>query len=129
MVVIGFWVAVVTARFDTSFLHRRNRDASLIVPLFDIFVFAIFLGLAILWRRVQNATADSCLSYLGSHWSCVWQDTGNAHSVAFYGGIDGLLLLGVLRDLAVSPRIHQVYMIALPFLVAEQTAVSEVFLR
>src|SRR5947209_12060275 len=41
MIVIGFWVAVVMARFDTSRLHRPNRDAFLIVHLFDIVAFAI----------------------------------------------------------------------------------------
>ena len=44
MVVIGFWVAVTMARFDTIRLHRRNRDAFLIVPLFDIVAFAILFG-------------------------------------------------------------------------------------
>ena len=51
MVVVGFWVAVVMARFDTSQLHRANRDAFLIVPLFDIVAFAICFGLAILLRK------------------------------------------------------------------------------
>ena len=49
--------------------------------------------------------------------------------IAFYGGVDGLILLGGLRDLLVSRRIHAVYMIAIPLLVAGQTAVSEIFLH
>src|SRR5689334_17151028 len=32
MVVVGPWVAVVMAQFDTSQLHRANRDAFLVVP-------------------------------------------------------------------------------------------------
>jgi hypothetical protein len=47
----------------------------------------------------------------------------------FYSGVDGLILLGVLRDLAVSHRIHSVYMIAIPLLVAGQTAAAQVFLH
>lgn len=47
----------------------------------------------------------------------------------FYGGVDALIFLGVLRDLAVSRRIHAVYMIAVPLLVAGQAVVSEIFLR
>ncbi len=47
----------------------------------------------------------------------------------FCSGIDGLILLGVLRDLAVSRRIHTVYLIAIPLLVAGQTAVAQVFLH
>lgn len=50
MVVVGPWVAVVMARFDTSQLHRTNRDAFLIIPFFDIAAFATCFGLAILWR-------------------------------------------------------------------------------
>ena len=47
----------------------------------------------------------------------------------FHGGIDGLILLGALRDLAVSRRIHTVYLIAIPLLVAGQTAAAQVFLH
>lgn len=52
MVVVGPLVALVMARFDTSQLHRANRDAFLIVPLSDIAVFAMCFGLAILWRDI-----------------------------------------------------------------------------
>jgi len=47
----------------------------------------------------------------------------------FYGGVDGLILLGALRDLAVSRRIHTVYLIAIPLLVAGQMAVAQIFLH
>ena len=49
--------------------------------------------------------------------------------VYFYSGIDGLILLGVLRDLAVSRRIHTVYLTAIPLLVAWQTAAAQIFLH
>jgi len=39
-----------------------------------------------------------------------------------YGGVDALILLGGLRDLAVNRRIHTVYLIGLPLLVAGQAA-------
>jgi hypothetical protein len=64
MVVVGPWVAVVMARFDTNQLHRLNRDAFLIVPLTDILAFAIFLGLAILWRK--NPERHRRLMLIGS---------------------------------------------------------------
>jgi hypothetical protein len=47
----------------------------------------------------------------------------------FYSGIDGLILLGVLRDLAISRRIHTVYLIAIPLLVAAQAAAAQIFLH
>jgi hypothetical protein len=49
--------------------------------------------------------------------------------LSFYGGVDGLILIGACRDLAVSRRIHTVYMIAIPLLVAGQAAVSQIFLH
>ena len=98
------------ARFDTNQLHRPNRDAFLIVPLLDILAFAIFLGLAILWRK--NPERHRRLTLIAS---CVL--TGAAFGrmplmhapLSFYGGIDGLILLGVSRDLFVSRRVHTVY--------------------
>lgn len=50
-------------------------------------------------------------------------------ALAFYGGVDGLILLGALRDLAVSRRIHTVYLIAIPLLAVGQSAVSQMFLH
>jgi len=49
--------------------------------------------------------------------------------LSFYGGVDGLILLGALRDLAANRRIHAVYLIAIPLLVIAQTAVAEIFLH
>jgi hypothetical protein len=130
MVVVGPWVAIVMARFDTIQLHRPNRDAFLIVPLSDILAFALFLGLAILWRT--NSERHRRLMLIAS---CVL--TGAAFGrmplmhapLYFYGGVDGLILLGALRDLAVSRRIHGVYLISIPVLVVAQTAVAQVFLH
>jgi len=130
MVVIGFRVAVVMARFDTVRLHRVNRDAFLIVPLFDIFTFAICLGLAILWRARPERHRRLMLIATCALTGAAFGRMPMMHTaLAFYGGIDGLILLGVLRDLAVHRRIHAVYMIAIPLLVAGQTAVSEIFLH
>jgi hypothetical protein len=130
MVVIGFWVAVVMARFDTSQLHRANRDAFLIVPFLDILAFAISFGLAILWRK--NPERHRRLMLIAT---CVL--TGAAfgrmplmHSpLQFYGGIDALILLGASRDLVVSHRVHAVYLVAIPLLVAAQAAAAEIFLH
>ena len=49
--------------------------------------------------------------------------------LSFYGGVDGLILLGVFRDLAVNRRIHAVYAISIPLLVAGQTAAAQIFLH
>ena len=51
------------------------------------------------------------------------------HGMSFYAGIDGLILLGSLHDLVVRRRIHTVYWIALPLLIAAQTAVAQIYLH
>jgi hypothetical protein len=130
MVVIGFWVAVVMARFDTVQLHRPNRDAFLIVPLFDIVTFAVFLALAVLWRIYPERHRRLMLIATCALTGAAFGRMSMMHTpLGFYGGIDGLILLGVLRDLAVSRRIHTVYRVAVPILIVGQTAVSEAFLH
>jgi hypothetical protein len=61
--------------------------------------------------------------------SSIRQDVVNACPLQFYGGIDGLVLLGVSRDLFVSRRVHTVYMIALPLLMTAQTIAAQIFLH
>jgi hypothetical protein len=130
MVVVGFWVAVVMARFDTSQLHRANRDAFLIVPLFDIVAFAICFGLAILWRTNPERHRRMMLIATCALTGAAFGRMPMMHTaLAFYCGIDGLILLGALRDLVFSRRIHTVYLIAIPLLVAGQTVASQVFLH
>lgn len=130
MVVVGPWVAVVMARFDTIQLHRANRDAFLIVQLSDMVVFAICFGLAILWRTNPELHRRLMLIATCALTGAAFGRMPMMHApLAFYGGIDGLILLGVLRDLAVRRRIHAVYLIAIPLLVAGQTAVSEIFMH
>jgi hypothetical protein len=128
MVVVGPWVAVVMARFDTSQLHRANRDAFLIVPLSDMAAFAICFVLAILWRinpeRHRRLMLIATCALTGAAFGRFMHSP-----LYFYGGVDGLILLGALRDLAVSRRIHTIYLIAIPLLVAEQTSAAQMFLH
>src|SRR6266700_7027339 len=105
MVVIGFWVALVMARFDASQLHRPNRDAFLIVPLSDIVAFAIFLGLAILWRTRPERHRRLMLIATCALTGAAFGRMPLMHSpLAFYSCIDALILLGALRDFAVNRR-------------------------
>ena len=130
MVVIGPWVAVVMARFDITRLHRPNREAFLIVPLFDIVTFAIAFGLAILWRTRPERHRRLMLIATCALTGAAFGRMSMAHTpLGFYGGVDGLILLGVLRDFTLSRRIHAVYLIAVPILIAGQVVVSQIFLH
>jgi hypothetical protein len=130
MVAIGFWVAVVMARFDISQLHRPNRDAFLIVPLFDLLSFATCFGLAILWRTRPERHRRLMLIATCALTGAAFGRIPMMHSpLYFYGGVDVLILLGAIRDVAVSRRIHYVYLIAAPLLMAGQAAASQIFLH
>ena len=41
----------------------------------------------------------------------------------FYAGVDAVILLGVVRDLLVSRRVHRIYLITLPILIVCQIVV------
>ena len=101
MVVVGFWVAVVMARFDTSQLHRANRDAFLIVPLFDIVTFAICFGLAILWRKSPERHRRLMLIASCALTGAAFGRMPIMHApLYFYGGIAQSSLLDKHRPLA-----------------------------
>ena len=51
MIVLGYSIAVIMARFKLHTLHDAFAVPFLIVPLFDITNFAVLFTLAILWRR------------------------------------------------------------------------------
>jgi hypothetical protein len=131
MVVLGYIIAVVMARFNLHILHQADAVPFLIVPLFDITNFAIFLTLAVLWRRkpelhrrlILLATCDITAAGFGRfpfHFP---------PPLLFYYGVDALMLLGVVRDVIVNRRIHKVYLYTLPALAACQWVVVYVFLH
>jgi hypothetical protein len=47
----------------------------------------------------------------------------------FYAGADALILLGLVRDLLVTERVHPVYFFGLPILAAGQTAVIFTYVK
>ena len=44
----------------------------------------------------------------------------------FYAGVDLLIMMGAARDLLVNRKIHRVYLIALPLLIAGQIVISQI---
>ncbi|HEY1804171.1 MAG TPA: hypothetical protein VGG45_06790 [Terracidiphilus sp.] len=124
MIFLGVTVAIVMARFDTNTLHEPGGDAFLVVPLFDMAAFAMFFSLAVLWRKKPEmhrrlmyiATCGLVVAALG-------RIPFTAQHNFFYYSVDVLIFLGVLRDLVVSRRIHRVYLVALPVLIAAHTFV------
>jgi FtsH-binding integral membrane protein len=124
MVPLGVTTSIVMGRFDTYRLHEPGGDAFLIVPLYDMVVFAIFIGMAIGWRKKSDLHRR--LIFIGT---CCLLDAGFGridflfNSNLFIVCLDAVIALGIVRDLLVDRRVHRVYLTALPLLAIAQTFV------
>jgi hypothetical protein len=128
MVPLGIATSIVMGRFDTVVEHRPGSDAFLIVPWYDMVAFAAFFGLAVLWRKKPELhrrfifiatcglldAAFGRIDYIFNH-------------DLFFWCLDGVILLGVVRDLAVNRRVHRIYLIALPVLIVCQAFVIHTY--
>jgi len=123
--IVGVTIAITMARFNALKLHQTNTESDLIVPLFDMVAFSIPFSLAISWRKKPEfhrrltlvATCALTAAAFGRFPERLLPP------VFFYTGVDVLILLGALRDLAVLRRIHPVYRYALPGFIAGQALV------
>ncbi len=128
MIFLGTATAIVMGRFDIVQLHLPGADAFLIIPFFDMAAFAVCFGLAVYWRRKPELHRR--LIFIAT---CGLLDAAFGridflfnHNLMFWC-VDGVILLGVARDLLVNPRIHPVYRIALPVLVVSQAFVIHTY--
>lgn len=128
MVPLGITTSIVMGRFDTHTLHEPGIDAFLIVPWYDMAAFATFIGLAILWRKKPEFHRR--LIFIGTcgllDAAFGRNDTIFNHNLYFWC-LDGVILLGVVRDLVVNRRIHKVYLVSLPVLIVCQAFVIHTF--
>jgi hypothetical protein len=122
MVVLGVFTAIIMGRFNVSTLHQGHSESFLMVPLFDMVCFGTTLGLAILWRNKPEyhrrlmlvATCSLTAASFGRLFPGEY----------FYAGVDLLIVLGVIRDLIVNRRVHQVYLYGLPLFIVGQIVVT-----
>ncbi len=126
MIPLGCTVGVLMARFDLHALHEpQHAGYVLIVSLHDMLAFTATVVPGILLRRkpelhrrfIYIATCTLTGAAFGRF------PTDFFPPLYFYWGVDALILLGALRDLAVTRRIHKIYLGALPLLFATQWAV------
>ena len=121
MVVLGTAAAIVMGRFDIHRLHESGVEGFLIDPLYDMAVFAILIALAIYWRKKPEFhrrlmfVATCCL--LDAAFGRI--DYLYNHNL-YFPCLDGVIALGIVRDLLVNRRIHKVYFTALPVLMVCQ---------
>ena len=129
MVPLGVVTSIIMGRFDAYQKHEPGAEAFLIVPFYDMLAFGVFFGLAVLWRKKSElhrrliflATCGLLDAAFGRY------DYIYDHGL-FFWCLDGVILLGVLRDLFVNRRIHKVYLYALAPLIAVQAFVAYTWL-
>ncbi|HVN94514.1 MAG TPA: hypothetical protein VMT38_12505 [Terracidiphilus sp.] len=128
MAPLGITISIVMERFDIHTLRETGVDSFMIVPWYDMVVFATFISLAILWRK--RPEYHRRLIFIGT--CCLLdaafgrQDYIFNHNLYFWC-LDGVIFLGVLRDLVVDRRIHRVYLVALPVLIVCQMFVVHTY--
>ncbi len=128
MVPLGVTTSIVMGRFDIHTLHETGVDSFLIVPWYDMVAFATFFSLAVLWRKKSELhrrlifIATCCL--LDAAFGRI--DYIFNHNLYFWC-LDGVILLGVVRDLVVNRRIHKVYLVSLPTLIVWQAFVVHTY--
>ena len=96
------------------------------IPLFDMVAFTGTFALAIYWRKKPEFHRRLILVA-----TCALTAAGFGRFPQrllpfefFYGGVDLLILLGVVRDMIVNRSVHRVYIYALPGFILGQTIVT-----
>ncbi|HTZ32553.1 MAG TPA: hypothetical protein VMH31_08860 [Methylomirabilota bacterium] len=128
---LGIAIAIVMERFHLRVLRDSNSYTDIFIPLWDIACFTLTFALAILWRKKPEfhrrlLLIASC-ALTAAAWGRVPEQILNPNY--FYSGVDFLILLGVLRDLLVSRRVHAVYLYALPAFILGQIGVMHIYLH
>jgi hypothetical protein len=126
MIVLGVVTAITMARFNALQLHRSHTDSALMIPLFDMVCFTATLGLAIYWRKKPEFHRRLMLMA-----TCALTAAAFGRFPArllphqfFYSGVDVLILVGVVRDLIVTGRVHRLYLYLLPAFIVGQSIVA-----
>jgi hypothetical protein len=129
--IIGTITAVTMRRFDLLDPELARRAPLLRTALLDLTSFTIPFALAIYWRSKPEfhrrlmlmascaLTAAAFVRFPAAFHPWPW----------YYLGVDLLVLLGVLRDLAVNRRVHPVYVVGLPALILAQFTVMDSILH
>ncbi|HEV2463021.1 MAG TPA: hypothetical protein VGT04_04400 [Acidobacteriaceae bacterium] len=123
--VIGVSTAVVMDRFLVFQLHVPNEQWFFSIQIWDMIAFTTCFWLAVYWRKKPEFHRRLVLVATCALTAAAWGRMPWLSHQWFYAGVDALILLGIVRDLIVTRRIHVVYRYALPaFVVAQTCAVN-----
>jgi uncharacterized membrane protein YozB (DUF420 family) len=133
MPLIGIATSLAMAKFNTLHGGRgpERPAAFLAIPFNDMIAFSIAFALAIRWRRKPEFHRRLMLVA-----SCTLTAAAFARfpfititEIRWYGGVDLLILLGVLHDIVVVKKIHAVYVYGVPLIVFGQVVAMTLFLQ
>ena len=123
--VLGISTAVVMDRFEVTTLHApKDAYTFFAIQFLDISSFTAAFWLAVLWRRKPEMHRRLVLIATYTLTGAAFARIPHLPLPAYLGPywwVDGLILLGVVRDLIVNRNVHVVYRYALPLVVVWQT--------
>lgn len=120
IVTVGLWTSVVMDRFDLHLLHLPNSDSFLAVQLNDLTCFAVFVTLAVRWRRKPEYHRRAMLVASCALMAAAFARFPWIPDHLFYLGVDALVVMGIVRDWIVMRRVHPVYLFGLQAMVVMQ---------
>jgi hypothetical protein len=132
--VLGITITRVMSRFEISTMHydAAERASFLPIPLQDMVAFTVVFGLAVLWRKRpeyhRRLMFIAACALTAAAWGRMSAPTAVPY-ISFYSGVDGLIILGVLRDLIVNRRVHAVYLWSLPPLILLQISAVAIYVH
>ncbi len=126
ILVLGVSTAITMGRFNILRLHSTRAESALMIPLFDMVAFTGTFAMAIYYRKkpefhrrlILTATCSLTAAAFGR-----FPERLLPHEL-FYGGVDLLILLGVVRDMIVNRSVPRVYFYVLPAFIVGQTIVA-----
>lgn len=128
--VLGVSTAITMDRFRIAHFHSTGIVPFLAIQFCDVASFTVCFALAVYWRKKPEfhrrlmlvASCALTAAAFGRFPMPLIRDAW------FYAGVDVLIVLGVLRDLLVTRRVHPVYRYTLPALIMTQTMVMHLYL-
>lgn len=121
--VVGVATTLTMTRFDLAMLKRTSAGTDMAIPLWDMIAFTSVFIPAVYFRKKPEihrrlmVIATCALTAAGWGRFPEWL----LPPVAFYAGVDFLILLGVIRDWIVNRKVNAVYLYVLPLFMAGQS--------
>ena len=121
--VLGISTAITMNRMKMMANPQSDAASFMLVPFNDIVCFTATFALAIYWRKKPEYHRRLFLIASCALTAAGWGRFPFIPEAVFYGGVDFLIFLGVVRDWIVNRRVHVVYKYALPAFIVAQTMV------